>query len=101
MSEKQIKKCSISGDTACSAEYGAESNEFEQRVHLAMREIHGLLAMDGGGIDLLEVDFPGRSVKVKLTGACSGCPSAVVTLKHGVEQLLRERVPEIRTIKSL
>jgi Fe-S cluster biogenesis protein NfuA len=56
--------------------------------------------MDGGDIELIDVDETGK-VKVKLTGACHGCPMAQLTLKQGVEKYLKKTVPEISTVESI
>jgi len=53
--------------------------------------------MDGGFVEL--VDAENDIVKVRLTGACAGCPMSQMTLKHGVEQHVKRNVPEIRVWK--
>ena len=63
------------------------------------KEIKPLLEKDGGSIEL--VDLNGNQVKVKLTGRCSGCPAAGVTLKHTVEDKLREFVSPELVVESI
>ena len=63
------------------------------------KEIKPLLEKDGGSIEL--VDLNGNQVKVKLTGRCSGCPAAGVTLKHPVEDKLREFVSAELVVESI
>ncbi len=63
------------------------------------KEIKPLLEKDGGSIEL--VDLNGNQVKVKLTGRCSGCPAAGVTLKHTVEDKLREFVSAELVVESI
>ena len=63
------------------------------------KEIKPLLEKDGGSIEL--VDLNGNQVKVKLTGRCSGCPAAGVTLKHTVEDKLREFVSADLVVESI
>jgi len=56
-------------------------------------KIRPALAMDGGGIEYLGLE--GNNVKVRLQGACSGCPSAQITLQMGVLRVLKEELPQI------
>jgi Fe-S cluster biogenesis protein NfuA len=55
------------------------------------------LQMDGGDIELVDVD-PNGVVKVRLKGACSGCPMSQLTLTMGVEKRLKEAIPEIKGV---
>jgi Fe-S cluster biogenesis protein NfuA len=59
--------------------------------------IRPMLQNDGGDIELVEVTAD-NSVKVRLQGACKGCPSAAITLKMGVERMLKQRVPEVKEV---
>jgi Fe-S cluster biogenesis protein NfuA len=59
--------------------------------------IRPMLQNDGGDIELVEVTAD-NSVKVRLQGACKGCPSAAMTLKMGVERMLKQRVPEVKQV---
>ena len=68
-----------------------------EKVIAVLDQIRPQLAADGGGIKLIDVTDDG-TVKVKLTGACSGCPMRQMTLKMGVEKLLKERIPEIKEV---
>ena len=68
------------------------------RVQEAIEEVRPALQADGGDIELLGVTSDLRA-RVRLVGACSGCPSAHITLSLGVENYLRERVPEIVGLK--
>jgi Fe-S cluster biogenesis protein NfuA len=60
------------------------------------KEIKPLLMMEGGGIELVGVDD--GIVKVKLQGACAGCPMSQYTLVNFVEATLRERIPEVKGV---
>lgn len=62
-----------------------------------IRQIRPAVQGDGGDIELVDVTDQGI-VKVRLLGACIGCPSAAITLKMGVEQSLRENVPEVTEV---
>jgi Fe-S cluster biogenesis protein NfuA len=66
------------------------------QVEVALNRIRPFLHADGGNIELLEV--VGNSVHVKLMGACSGCPASAMTLRHGVERILREELPEFEEL---
>lgn len=61
--------------------------------------IRPLLQADGGGIELVDVE--GGIVKVRLTGACHGCPAAAMTLQMGVEKLLKEALPEVERVVAV
>lgn len=67
-----------------------------ERVEKVIEEIRSYLVADGGNIEL--IDVKDNVVKVKLTGACAGCPMAQMTLKMGVERFLKNRVPEIEKV---
>lgn len=72
----------------------------KEQVEAALEEIRPMLQRDGGNIELVEVKDNGQ-VLVKLQGACAGCPGAAMTLKMGVERILRERVPEVTEVVSV
>ncbi|MCK5708483.1 MAG: NifU family protein [Candidatus Aureabacteria bacterium] len=71
----------------------------KERVEAALEKIRPSLEADGGGIELVDVGDDGV-VKVKLTGACHGCPMSQMTLKNGVEKMLKKEVPEIKEVIS-
>jgi len=71
-----------------------------EEVDKALEEIRPMLMADGGNVELVDVSEDGV-VKVKLTGACSGCPSSQVTLKMGIEETLKEKVPGVRSVESV
>jgi Fe-S cluster biogenesis protein NfuA len=72
----------------------------KEKVQKVIDEIRPNLQADGGDIDLIDVT-PDGIVKVKLRGACSGCPGAAMTLKMGVERLLKKRIPEVTGIENV
>ncbi len=80
-------------------ETGAGEESLEQRIGAALDEIRPHLQRDGGDIEFVAIE--GKILKVKLQGACSGCPMALQTLKQGVEDLVRERVPEIEAVEAV
>ena len=71
----------------------------KERVEEALKQIRPALEADGGGIEL--VDIVDGVVKVRLQGACQGCPGAQMTLKMGVEKVLKEQVPEVKSVESV
>lgn len=64
-----------------------------------MEKIRPSLKRDGGNVDL--VDVVDGLVKVRLTGACGGCPMSQMTLKNGIEQLLKKEVPGVVGVESV
>ncbi len=71
----------------------------KERVLNALNKVRPYLQADGGDIELLEITDD-MSVRVKLTGACHGCPYSMMTLKAGVEKAVRQDVPEIKQVIS-
>jgi Fe-S cluster biogenesis protein NfuA len=72
----------------------------KEKVQAAIDEIRPKLQADGGDIELIEVTGDGI-VRVRLQGACSGCPGAAMTLKAVVESLLKRRVPEVKGVERV
>lgn len=68
----------------------------EEKVKAVIDEIRPMLQGDGGDIEFVEMD--GTTVKVRLRGACHGCPHAAITIKQGVEARIREVVPEVTEV---
>ncbi len=75
------------------------NGNIQERVLKALERIRPYLQSDGGDIELVEISED-LTVKVKLTGACYGCPYSMMTLKSGVEQALMKEVPEIKGVIS-
>lgn len=76
-----------------------QMNETEKKVQAALAEIRPQIQADGGNIDLIAVD--NNIVKVRLRGACAGCPMSALTLKQGVERLIKQKVPEIQSVEAV
>lgn len=70
------------------------------KVEKALEKVRQMLAVEGGNIDLVDVTSDGV-VKVRLTGACGCCPMSQMTLKMGVERVLKEEVPEVKEVVSV
>jgi Fe-S cluster biogenesis protein NfuA len=75
-------------------------SSIKERVSAVIEQIRPYLQNDGGDIELVDVDDQGV-VKVRLQGACSGCPSAAMTLKMGVERNLKAHVPEVSEVVAV
>ncbi len=71
-----------------------------EKVEEVINSIKPLLQADGGDVELIDVSDDGI-VKVKLVGACAGCPGAQMTLKMGIEKKLREAVPEVKKVVAV
>jgi Fe-S cluster biogenesis protein NfuA len=67
-----------------------------EKVEEALNKIRPALMRDGGNVELIGVE--GDVVKVKLTGACGGCPMSQMTLKMGIERILKREIPEIKEV---
>ena len=74
-------------------------NDLKAAVEQALGKIRPLLQRDGGDIELVEVTD--GVVKVRLTGACKGCPMSQMTLKQGVERLLMREVPGLKEVQAV
>jgi len=70
-----------------------------EEVEKALQELRPNLQADGGNVEL--VDVKDGVVKVRLTGACAGCPMSQMTLQWGVEQFLKKKVPDIQRVESV
>ena len=69
------------------------------KVEEILKRIRPNLQADGGDVEI--VDVSDGIVSVKLTGACSGCPMSTITLKNGIERLLKEELPEIKEVVAV
>jgi Fe-S cluster biogenesis protein NfuA len=69
-------------------------------VKAALEDVRPHLQMDGGDVELVEVTDEGV-VKVKLTGSCAGCPMSQMTLKWGVENYLKKKIPKVKSVEAI
>ncbi len=67
-----------------------------EQVRSVIDGIRPMLQADGGDVELIDVQD--GVVKVRLKGACSGCPMSQMTLKNGIERLLKEKLPEVKSV---
>ena len=72
----------------------------KDKVENALNKVRPSLQADGGDVQLVDVDEEGV-VKVKLKGSCAGCPMSQMTLKMGIEKMLKQNVPEVARVESV
>ncbi|MBS3811201.1 MAG: NifU family protein [Halanaerobiales bacterium] len=72
----------------------------KKEVKKVLDQIRPGLQADGGDVDLVEITEDGI-VKVRLVGACHGCPMATLTLKNGIERTLKKKIPEVKEVVSV
>ena len=70
-----------------------------EKVEAALEQVRPVLLADGGDVQL--IDVKDGVVTLRLTGACGACPLASMTLKDGIERVLKERVPEIKEVVAV
>jgi len=71
----------------------------QDKVKEVLDKVRPVLQRDGGNVELIGVS--GGTVKVKLTGACAGCPMSTLTLKNGIERILKQEVPEVKEVVAV
>lgn len=72
----------------------------EEKVEAALKKVRPFLRMDGGDVKLVEVTKD-AVVKVQLLFACAGCPMASMTFKTGIEKVIKEEVPEVKSVEMV
>ena len=72
----------------------------KEKVEEALSKVRPSLQADGGDVELIDVDEQGV-VKVRLQGSCAGCPMSQMTLKMGIEKILKQNVPEVERVESI
>lgn len=73
----------------------------KEKVEAVLTKVRPMLAADGGDVELVSIDEKAGLVKVRLTGACGCCPMSQMTLKMGVEQMLKKEIPEVKKVESV
>jgi Fe-S cluster biogenesis protein NfuA len=71
----------------------------KEKIEKALADIRPSLHADGGDVELVEVE--NGIVKVRLTGACGGCPMSQMTLKQGIESYIKKEIPEILSVEAV
>ncbi|MBW1732052.1 MAG: NifU family protein [Deltaproteobacteria bacterium] len=74
--------------------------KLREKVESALEKVRPSLQADGGDVELVDVDDDGI-VRVRLTGACGGCPMSQMTLKMGIERILKQNIPEVQAVESV
>lgn len=77
-----------------------QKEEIVQKIKTAIESIRPYLIADGGDVEFIDITDD-LSVKVRLTGACHGCPFSMMTLKAGIEQAIRKSVPQIKELQAV
>lgn len=72
----------------------------KERVQSAIDKVRPMLKADGGDVELVDVSDDGV-VQVRLQGACQGCPMSQMTLKNGIERIIKQEVPEVKSVESV
>ncbi len=72
----------------------------KEKVQAAIDKIRPMLKADGGDVELIDISADGV-VQVRLQGACSGCPMSQMTLKNGIERIIKQEVPEVKAVESV
>jgi Fe-S cluster biogenesis protein NfuA len=72
----------------------------KEKVEAAINKVRPALQADGGNVELVDVSSDGV-VKVRLTGACGSCPMSQMTLKMGIERVIKQEVPEVKEVVAL
>ena len=70
----------------------------KEKVEKVLDQIRPMLIRDGGNVELVSIDE--GIVKVRLQGACAGCPMSQMTLKNGIEKVLKEKIPEVKAVEQ-
>jgi Fe-S cluster biogenesis protein NfuA len=84
----------------CGCSHANTEQTFEDKVKSTIELIRGGLQDHGGDVELVGIDAD-NTVKVRLQGACQGCPGATMTMKMGIERILKEKVPEVKEVVAV
>ncbi|MFO7928054.1 MAG: NifU family protein [Candidatus Humimicrobiaceae bacterium] len=72
----------------------------KEKLEKILEQVRPSLQADGGDVELVDVDEDG-TVKVRLKGACGGCPMSQLTLTHGIERAIKEKMPEVKKVVAV
>ena len=73
----------------------------KEKVREILDQVRPALQADGGDVELVDVDEQNGVVKVRLTGACRGCPMSQLTLQMGIEKELKAKMPEVKKVVAV
>lgn len=71
----------------------------KEKVQEVLNKIRPSLQADGGDVELVSIDEAAGLVKVRLKGACAGCPMSQMTLRNGIERILKKEIPEVKSVQ--
>lgn len=77
------------------------SDPFIQKIDNVLDRIRPAVQADGGNVVIKEFDVSTGTLYLYLQGSCSGCPSSQITLKNGIENYLRDQVPEVKKVEAV
>ncbi len=90
----------MSEKCGCGCSEANTEKTLEEKVKDTIESIRGSLQSHGGDVELVGIDED-NTVKVLLQGACQGCPGAAMTMKMGIERMLKEKVPEVKEVVAV
>jgi len=84
----------------CGCSEANTDQTFQEKVKDTIESLRGALQSHGGDVELVGIDQD-NTVNVRLQGACQGCPGAAMTMKMGIERILKEKVPEVKQVVAV
>jgi len=84
----------------CGCGEAEDQKTLEEKVKETLQAIQASLQAHGGGVELVGIDAD-NTVKVRLQGACQGCPGAQMTMKDGIERILKDKIPEVKEVVAV
>ena len=84
----------------CGCSKANTEQTLEEKVKDTIESLRGALQSHGGDVELVSIDED-NTVNVRLQGACQGCPGAAMTMKSGIERILKEKVPEVKQVVAV
>ena len=84
----------------CGCSEANTDQTLEEKVKDTIEALRGALQNHGGDVELVGIDDD-NTVKVRLQGACQGCPGAAITMKEGIERILKDKVPDVKEVVAV
>jgi len=84
----------------CGCSEANTDQTLEEKVKDTIENLRGALQSHGGDVELVSIDED-NTVNVRLQGACQGCPGAAMTMKMGIERILKDKVPEVKQVVAV
>ncbi len=85
---------------ACGCSQESTEQTIEEKVKDTLESVRESLQSHGGDVELVGIDED-NTVRVRLQGACQGCPGAAMTMKSGIEKILKDKVPEVKEVVAV